>query len=134
MAKKKQIKVAFPQELEVWYVLPAIRKKLALALINEGMSQKEVAELMHTSEATISHYKKDKRAKENIIGNDLDVELKKSVTKIMRQNNLLFSEIVRLNDYLKDKGIICKIYKRKKEIIEQLPCCHCQKDSKFCCK
>lgn len=125
-------KFIFPQELEVWYLLPAIRKKLALALVKEGMAQKDVAKIMGISAATISHYKKDKRAKKDIVGNSLDVDIKKSVKKIVGDPSVIFSEIMNLTKVVKKKGLLCKIYQNQKEIVEKLPCCNCKPGSKFC--
>ena len=39
-------KLIFPQEIEVWYVLPAIRKQLALELIKQGLTQSQVSKLL----------------------------------------------------------------------------------------
>ncbi len=125
-------KFIFPQELEVWYLLPAIRKKLALALVKEGMAQKEVAKIMGISAATISHYKKDKRVKKDIIGDLLDKELKRSVTNIIKDNSVIFSEIMKLIQVVKKKELVCKIYKNQKDLLDKLPCCNCNPKNKYC--
>ncbi|MBT3297321.1 hypothetical protein HN385_00195 [archaeon] len=125
-------KFIFPQELEVWYLLPAIRKKLALALVKEGMAQKDIAKIMNISAATISHYKKDKRAKKDIIGNSLDLDIKKSVKKIVQDPTIIFSEIMNLTKIVKKNGLLCDIYQKQKDLVEKLPCCNCNPESKFC--
>jgi predicted transcriptional regulator len=51
-----------PQELEVWYVIPAIRRELAKGLVAEGLSQKQVAEKLGLTGAAVSQYLSDKRA------------------------------------------------------------------------
>ena len=49
--------VHMPQEIEVWYVIPAIRKQLAKALVGEHkLPQKQVADIMGVSSAAISQY------------------------------------------------------------------------------
>ena len=55
-------KMMLPQEIEVWYMLPAIRKEFALTLIRHELSQKEVAKLLGVTEAAVSQYKSEKRA------------------------------------------------------------------------
>ncbi len=72
-------KLFFPQEIEVWYVLPLIRKRLAIELISNGLSQKEVASLMHLTEAAISQYKKEKRGNEDFFDSNFNKELNSSV-------------------------------------------------------
>ena len=51
------------QELEVWYILPAIRKAFAIEMIRQGIPQKRIAVLLGVTSAAISQYKNDKRAK-----------------------------------------------------------------------
>jgi predicted transcriptional regulator len=122
----REHKIQFPQEIDVWYILPALRKKIALGLLKEGMNQKEVAFVMKTSEATISHYKKDKRVKVDVLGTKLDVEIKDALVKIEENHSLLFSEIVKLSNVVKEKGIFCELYDQKATVEESIrPCNEC---------
>ena len=50
-----------PCEIVVWYVIPAIRSELAKELLNLGMKQKEVSELMDITQPAVSQYITDKR-------------------------------------------------------------------------
>ncbi len=115
-----------PQELDVWYVLPAIRKEFALEMIKQGLTQREVAELLSLTEAAISHYKNENRAKEDLIDNATKAEIKKAVKRIIENNHLVFSEIMRIDNRLKQNGIFCKIHKSKSSTPE---CCElaCEK-------
>lgn len=106
-------KIILPQEIDVWYVLPAIRKEFAKELLKQGLSQREVAELLSLTEATISHYKNENRAKEDLIDEQTKTEIKKSVQKIISNKNLVFSEIMRIDNLLKSTGVFCKIHKSK---------------------
>ncbi|MEK6938415.1 MAG: hypothetical protein AABX04_05200 [Nanoarchaeota archaeon] len=119
-------KLIFPQEIEVWYVLPALRKQLAGKLVEAGWAQKEVAKLMHLTEAAISQYKKEKRAKAELFCGEMEKEINLSVKSILQDRTKLYSEIVRLNQMVKDKGIICKLHKEKSTLEKkQLPCANC---------
>ena len=61
------MRIVMPQEIEVWYLLPALRKELTTIFIdNHQMKQKEAAKLLGLTEAAISQYRKDKRAKEDV--------------------------------------------------------------------
>lgn len=124
-------KLMFPQEIEVWYVLPSIRKQLALKLIHEGLSQKEVASLMNLTEAAISQYKKEKRAKENFLSRDFNKELKNSVKRIIKDKGKVYSEIIRLNNLVKLNGFLCALHKKKSSLKnKELPCSCCKYNSK----
>lgn len=50
-----------PQELEVHYILPALRNELAKELKKKGKNQKEIASLLGVSEAAVSQYVHEKR-------------------------------------------------------------------------
>ncbi|MBT7901882.1 MAG: hypothetical protein HN601_13170 [Candidatus Marinimicrobia bacterium] len=127
-------KIHFPQEVDVWYILPAIRKKIALGLLKSGLSQKDIAVLMKTSEATISHYKKEKRVKEDVLGSSIDIQIKKSVNKIIQNNSLLFSEILKLSNIVKENGLFCKIYHDKTTMdTSTKPCNDCMQDTVRLC-
>lgn len=58
------IQLLQPQELEVYYILPALRRELAKALKQTGKSQKAIAELFGISEPAVSQYMHEKRGVE----------------------------------------------------------------------
>ena len=107
-----QQKLLFPQEIEVWYVLPAIRKALTLELIKAGKSQKDAAKLLGITEAAVSHYKKNKRAHDFSLS-ELEPEVRKSVDSIIHNPSMLFSEIMRINEHIKTSGLFCRIHRSK---------------------
>ncbi len=51
-----------PCEEALWYVLPQIRADLARELMRNGLSQKEVAELLGLTPSAVSQYAHKKRA------------------------------------------------------------------------
>jgi uncharacterized protein len=103
-------KIIFPQEIEVWYILPTIRKKIALKLVEKGLQQKKVAEIMGITPAAVCQYKSEKRAKKELFNNEMEDELEKSVENIIKDPHQLAEEIIRLNRLMKKKGIVCKLY------------------------
>ena len=60
-----------PQEIEVWYIIPALRREFASILKEKGFPQKQIAEKLKLTESAVSQYLKLKRAK------DLEVAAKK---------------------------------------------------------
>ena len=121
-------KLIFPQEIEVWYVLPLIRKKIALKMVEKGLQQKEVAKIMGITPAAVCQYKTAKRAKEDFFDDEMNKELEVSVKKIIKENKALAEEIIRLSEMAKGKGIICKLYKDKCALNGL------SKDCPYCCK
>jgi len=52
-----------PQEIEVWYIIPAIRRKLAKILTEEyGLTQEKAANILGVSKAAVCQYLSKKRA------------------------------------------------------------------------
>ena len=99
-----------PQEIELWYVIPALRKELALALKKQGLTQKKVAEILQVSPAAISQYFKEKRAKNVPFTTATKSLINKSASKLIN-NPLLFSkEIINLTNSIRTSGFICSIH------------------------
>ena len=70
-----------PQEIEVWYVIPALRREIAKSMIEHyNMTQKQVSGLMNLTEAAVSQYLSSKRAKEIVFGSAVLNEIKKSAS------------------------------------------------------
>lgn len=70
-----------PCEIVVWYVIPAIRSELAKELLNLGMRQKDVSELMDITQPAVSQYITDKRGS----GIKLDDNVRKMIQDFARE-------------------------------------------------
>ncbi len=104
-------KMIMPQELEVWYLLPTIRKGLAKEMVKGGLSQKAIAEKLGITEAAVSQYMKGKRGSDVDLGNNIKKEIKNSVKNILKGSSVI-KEIQRICDQCKREMILCKIHKR----------------------
>ena len=104
-----------PQEIEVRYILPAIRRELARILISEHkLSQKEAAGILGLTEAAVSQYQHSKRAKEVVFSNEVIAEIKKSAEKILADKNnkqKLMAETYRISNLTTVKHILCDIHR-----------------------
>ena len=82
-----------PQELEVWYLLPSLRKELAKLFIKDyALSQREVSEILGITESAVSQYLKSKRAKKMKFSSMEMGEIKKTAGKIVHDKKLRGSE------------------------------------------
>lgn len=102
-----------PQEIEVWYVLPAIRKELAKAMSTKGMKQKQIAHLLDIAESAVSQYIKEKRAKEIEFDQDVKREIAKSADIIIKNKNQLMPELKKICELARKKRIVCRLHKKK---------------------
>jgi len=112
-----------PQEIEVWYIIPGIRNKLAELMIKKGLKQKEVAQIMGTTEAAISQYLKGKRGRQLKFPKSMEKYFEKSCDNIIKDKSKSVSEILKLVNLAKKCHITCNLCKKyNKEILN------------FCCE
>ncbi|MCP3686251.1 MAG: helix-turn-helix domain-containing protein [bacterium] len=115
-----------PQEIEVWYIIPAIRKELASALVKEQkVSQKDAAKMLGITEAAISQYLNSKRAKDICFDTDIKRTIKESAKKIAKNSELAMEEMQNLCEKIKKSGFLCKIHKANSAVPKN--CCVCTK-------
>lgn len=121
------MKQVMPQEVEVWYLLPALRRELTKIMIEEhGLSQKQVAKYLGVSEPAISQYQKSKRAGEIKFSKSDTEKIKKSARKMINDPDHMMKELYALSKQFRGNETICKIHKQK--------CNHLPDDCDICMK
>jgi len=104
-----------PQEIEVRYILPAIRRELAKIFIKEHeMNQKEAAKTLGLTEAAVSQYQHLKRAKEVVFTNKIVDEIRISAGKILAEKNAkqrLIAEMYRISNLTTVRQILCDLHR-----------------------
>ncbi len=98
------------QEIEVWYIIPAIRKELARGLVKKGLKQREVARKLEVTDAAISQYFTSKRGGDVKFNQKIKKEIKVSVESILKGSDTL-KEIQKICKMVHDDGICCYIHK-----------------------
>lgn len=116
---------AMPQEIEVWYIIPALRRELAKVLTTEhNLSQKEVAKLLGVTEAAISQYIKAKRAKEVVFPSNLQKEIRDAARHIIKDPKTVLYEMNRLCTETRKSKVICDVhYKHDKGLSQGCEVC-----------
>ncbi|MCF2137998.1 MAG: hypothetical protein K9W43_12260 [Candidatus Thorarchaeota archaeon] len=120
-----------PQEVEVWYILPAIRRELARAMIEAGRRQKDIARMLGITEPAVSQYKLRKSETARSRGDTIEFPddiipyIKKAANNIMEAWDHRTSdaavyedmtrEIIHLIKILRDAGIICEVHRQQAE-------------------
>jgi predicted transcriptional regulator len=116
-----------PQEIEVWYVLPAIRKELALNLKKLGLKQKKIANLLGITEPAVSQYIKSKRANNIIFNSKIKKNIEKSSKKIIESDTesevILHTELQKILLLIKDSKNLCLIHKKMCPVPEKCNIC-----------
>ncbi len=98
-----------PQEIETYYVLPTIRRYFALTLKESGMKQKDIAQLMGISSATISQYSSSKRGHQVQFPEDLIVEIKTAAVRI-KDRLSYFRETQHILHRIREQCLLCQIH------------------------
>jgi len=99
-----------PQEIEVFYILPALRRHLAMYMKLQGLKQNKIAELLHIEKSAVSQYIKKKRGNKVEFSENVLNEIAKSVSKIKDKFSLL-GETQRLLRFVRISGDLCRIHK-----------------------
>jgi len=103
-----------PQEIEVWYIIPALRREIAKSMIEDyNMAQKQIAGLMGITEAAVSQYLNSKRAKEVTFSNAVLEEVKKAAKRIIEDKSSLVPEMMKLTGLTAVKHVMCDIHHRQ---------------------
>ena len=116
-----------PQEIEVRYILPAIRRELAKILIKENnLSQKEAAKLLGLTEAAVSQYQHSKRATEVVFSEDIINEIRKSAAKVLSGRNSkqrLMGEMYRISSLTKVRKVLCELHRSQSKELSTCNVC-----------
>jgi len=99
-----------PQEIDVLYILPSIRRELSIEMKKRGMEQKEIAKRLSVTEAAVSQYIKSKRAAKVKFDAHCMNAIKKSAKKI-KDTNTMLQETQTLLKLINDCGLRCKVHK-----------------------
>ena len=136
--QRKRRKWLMPQEVEVWYVLPSIRRELARIMIEKGIAQKQIAMMLGVTEPAVTQYKLKKsnrsRGDQVQIAKEVYPEIQKSADAIIDAwdardegefvYEIMTREIRRVIELLRDRGDLCEIHKEY--------CAHVKEECKAC--
>lgn len=110
------IKMRPPCEIVVWYVIPTIRSELAKELLNLGMKQKEISELLDITQPAVSQYISDKRGhglKFNDETQNLIQEFAKGLVEEKYNQRDIIPHVCQICKKVKTDEILCQLHKEK---------------------
>lgn len=114
-----------PQEIEVWYIIPAIRKELARLLTKKHeLSYEKAGIILGVSKAAVSQYLSNKRANKIKLSSEIKKEVAKSAKIIADNSRLAMSEMQRILKIMKDSRCSCNVCKKYNK--EVLGYCNCE--------
>jgi len=114
-----------PQEIEVWYIIPAVRKELARLLTKKhGLSFEKAGAILGVSKAAVSQYLSNKRANKVKLSAEVKKEVAKSAGVVVENPRLALGEMQRLLKFMKDSKCSCEVCKKFNKDV--LNFCNCQ--------
>lgn len=101
-----------PQEIELWYLIPSLRRELAKIFIADyKMKQKEVSKLLGITEASVSHYANSQRGGKVKFSNEEKKEIKNSANKMIEGKSPLVKELYSLCNFFRKSKVLCKAHR-----------------------
>ena len=111
-----------PQEIEVRYIIPSLRKELATYLKKKGLKQKDIAETLNLPPAAVSQYMKEKRGI-TVFSEKIKKEIQKSGDKIIKDRFATQEELLRLITIIKKSYALCEVHKQHDCVPENCDFC-----------
>jgi|SRR3989344_1931497 len=111
---------SLPQEIEVWYIIPAIRRELSKLLTQKHkLTFEKAGNILGISKSAISQYLNKKRASSLRFPLSIKKEIEKSAKIISENNNFALKEMMRILNLMKKAKCSCSICKKyNKEILK----------------
>ena len=105
------MKGVMPQEIEVWYILPALRKEFSKIMIEKGKKQREIAKKLYITEAAVSQFIKGKRGGNLEFTEEIKKEVHESVERLLKTGNIV-QEFQFLCRKIRESKMLCDIHKK----------------------
>ncbi len=101
-----------PQELEVFYVIPAIRRELAYNLSSMGLKQKEIASIFGVTEACVSNYFMSKRARDVKFNSEVKALIKTAAKALASNKSCFIFEVQKILKKFKECKGLCLLHEQ----------------------
>ena len=100
-----------PQEIEMFYIMPTLRRELAIEMKNLGLKQNKIADLLQIKKSTVSQYVNNQRGSKIEFSIGIKQEISKSAPKITDTLSLI-RETQRLIREIRQSCELCRIHKQ----------------------
>ena len=116
-----------PQEVEVWYLIPALRRELSKIFISDfKLSQKQISEVLGITESAVSQYLSSKRGDELKFSKKEIDKIRKFAKKIMADKKNSKENFYKICLDLRGTKSLCELHKKQdKNIPKNCELCNC---------
>lgn len=118
-----------PQEVEVWYIIPKLRKEFATLFVNKhGLSYEAAGDILGISKAAVCQYLANKRANKINLSKEIKNEVAKSAKLIVEKRSNAVIEINKILELMKNTKASCSVCKKyNKDVLK-----YCNADQVGC--
>jgi predicted transcriptional regulator len=115
-----------PQEIEVFYTLPAVRRELARLLVNLGLTQRAVGQKLGVTDAAVSQYLSNKRGISVEYPQEIAEAIAAAAKRIKNTEDLaaVRKEITVLSTMMKEHKVICELHKKHGTVKDGCAICY----------
>ena len=107
------MKIIMPQEIEVWYLIPALRREITKVLVKDhNLSQKKTADILGITEPAVSQYLSFKRGKEIKFSEKEKIEIEKVAEEISKNPGKATNHLYNLCVKFRGSDVMCRIHKK----------------------
>ncbi|MBU0758112.1 MAG: helix-turn-helix domain-containing protein [Nanoarchaeota archaeon] len=123
-----------PQEVNVWYVLPALRREITLSFKKNGMKQKEIAAILGVTEPAVSQYLKNKRASTIRFTEEIKKEIDTAAKNMITDKKCHRFLVQNLLTKIKKSGFLCVIHREHDNVPKCCNVCLSEDEGEIICK
>ena len=101
--------LTLPQEIEVWYIIPAIRRELSIWLTRDArMSYEKVGQILGISKAAVSQYINGKRATKIKLHERAEEELRRNCQSLAERKSNSVKVITDVLRFIRKNKLHCE--------------------------
>ena len=116
-------RVLQPQEIEVWYIIPAIRRELVKTLKEKKGKQKEIAKCLGVTEAAVSQYLSSKRASQVKFSEPV-MDMIKTNAELLKDGKVSVLDLTqKILTMMRSEKSICQIHKKYCNLLGECEAC-----------
>ena len=118
-------KYLLPQEIELAFIVPAIRREYTSHLKSSGYDQHSIAKFLQVTDAAISQYASGKRGNELQFPKNILDEIHESADRLVSGKHIV-TEMTTMLELMKQKGITCAVHMEKADLPTDCDLCQDQ--------
>ena len=111
-----------PQEIEVWYVIPAIRKEICRNLLKRGIKKSKIAEILGITKSAVTQYISSKRGGKIELTSGILRRIDSEVINLLDGGCATYS-IQKILNNIRKSSLMCRFHQKLEKIPKKCGVC-----------